>query len=92
MGEWVCICMGHVIVVVVKTAGGLPCHLCPHRAICVPIAPSACPSHHLHALGTRWRVVDVGGQTLACEWVDVQVGGHVGGWTCRWAWCVVCGV
>ena len=78
MGEWACICTGHVIVVVVKAADGLPCHPRSHHAICVPIVPSACPGDAMEGGG--------------CGWTDtgMWVGGRAGGWTCGWAWCMVC--
>ena len=94
MGKWACICMGHVIVVVVKAAGGLPCHPRPHRAICMPIVPSAYPGDTMEGGGCGWTDTGmrVGGHAggWMCGWVNVRVGGCAGGWTCRWVWCVVC--
>ena len=84
MGEWACICMGRVIVVIVKAAGGLPCHPRPHHAICVPIVPSACPGDTMEGGGCGWTDTGmrVGGRAggWTCRWVDVWVGGRVGGW------------
>ena len=87
MGEWVCICMGHVIVVVVKATGGLLCHLHPHCAICVPIVPSACPGDAMEGGGYGWMDTGmrVGGHARG---EDVHVGADVDILCGHGVWCV----